>query len=88
MLRQAIGRGESVLATAASNAAVDNLVEFLVGQGADAVRVGHPARVTPTLREHTLDSRIKDNETYRRSRELREEAFDLLDRQDGLTAPS
>jgi len=87
-LRQCVDRGESVLATAASNTAVDNIVEFLVDQGADVVRLGHPARVTPTLHSHTLDARIEDHETYRRSQTKRKEAFDVLDRQDDLTPPS
>ena len=88
VLRQCVDRGESVLATAASNTAVDNIVEFLVDQGADVVRLGHPARVTPTLHAHTLDARIQDHETYRRSQTKREEAFDVLDRQEDLTHPS
>lgn len=86
--RQCVSRGESVLATAASNTAVDTLLEFLVDRGVDAVRVGHPARVTPVLREHTLDALIEDVDAYRRSRELRDEAFDVLDDLDELTAPS
>ncbi len=88
VIRQCIDCGESVLATAASNTAVDNVLEFLIDRGVDAVRVGHPARVTPALREHTLDNRIENREAYQRSQELREEAFDLLDRQDDLTHPS
>jgi predicted DNA helicase len=88
VIRQCVDRGESVLATAASNTAVDNLLEFLVQQGVDAVRLGHPARVSPALQEHTLDARIQDNETYRASQEVREEAFALLDERDDLTAPS
>ncbi|SFC41653.1 DNA helicase, putative [Halobiforma haloterrestris] len=87
-IRQAVDRGDSVLATAASNTAVDNVVEFLAAGDHEPLRVGHPARVTPTLREHTLDARLEDNETYRESREVRDEAFDLLDEQDELTAPS
>ncbi|MFB6084804.1 MAG: IGHMBP2 family helicase [Halorientalis sp.] len=88
VVRQAIDRGEDVLVTAASNAAVDNVVEFLVERGVDAVRVGHPARVTPRLREHTLDAILEDDSTYRESQRVREEAFELLDEQDDLTAPS
>ncbi|RKD95159.1 IGHMBP2 family helicase [Halopiger aswanensis] len=87
-IRQAVDRGDSVLATAASNTAVDNVVEFLADGDHEPLRVGHPARVTPTLREHTLDARLENNETYRESREVRDEAFELLDEQDGLTAPS
>jgi predicted DNA helicase len=88
VLQQCVDRGESVLATAASNTAVDNIVEFLVEQGADVVRLGHPARVTPTLRTHTLDAQIEDNDTYQRSQARREEAFEVLDEQDDLTPPS
>jgi len=88
VIRQAIDRGESVLATAASNTAVDNVVEFLADRGVEVVRVGHPARVTDQLIEHTLDSRLEENETYRRSRDLREEAFEKLDERDEYTAPS
>ena len=88
VLRQCVDRGESVLATAASNTAVDTVVEFLMEQGADVVRLGHPARVTPTLQEHTLDARLAENEIYQDSQEKRDEAFDILDAQDDLTVPS
>ncbi len=88
VIQQCVDRGESVLATAASNTAVDNVVEFLVEQGVDVVRLGHPARVTPTLRAHTLDAQIEENETYQRSQDRREEAFEVLDEQDDLTHPS
>ncbi|MFB6242369.1 MAG: IGHMBP2 family helicase [Candidatus Nanosalina sp.] len=88
VVQQEIDRGNSVIATAASNTAVDNMLEFLLDQGVDAVRVGHPARVTPKLRENTLDNMIQENEKYQRSEELREEAFDLKDEQDDLQHPS
>jgi predicted DNA helicase len=88
ILRQCVARNESVLATAASNTAVDNVVERLADHGVDAVRLGHPARVTPSLRARTLDAQIEDVEAYRRSQARREEAFDVLDRRDDLTPPS
>jgi predicted DNA helicase len=90
VLQQCVDRGESVLATAASNTAVDNIVEFLVEQGADVVRLGHPARVSSELQAHTLDARVEDNETYQRSQEKREAAFDVVRRlsDDDLTHPS
>jgi len=55
LARQLIARGETVLAAADSNTAVDNLVERLAAQGVRVVRVGHPTRVSPLLRQHTLD---------------------------------
>jgi predicted DNA helicase len=88
IVRQHVARGRSVLATADSNVAVDNVVEMLAGAGVDVVRVGHPARVTPSLRDHTLDGRLRESEAWRASRELRERAFEIKDRQEGLTHPS
>ncbi len=88
VVRQHAGRGRSVLAAAASNMAVDNMVEMLAAEGVGVVRVGHPARVTPALREHTLDAALRENETWRMSRELRERAFELKDAQDDLAHPS
>jgi hypothetical protein len=56
LIRQAVARGERVLASAASNIAVDNMAERLLAHSAGhakplrVVRVGHPARlcVQPT----------------------------------------
>jgi predicted DNA helicase len=87
-IRQAVDRGDTVLATAASNTAVDTLLETLLRKGATAVRLGHPARVTPLLREHTLDAKLQESDAYQASRAKRDEAFDLLDQQDDLTYPS
>ena len=88
IIQQCVDRGTSVLATAASNTAVDTLVEVLVERDADVVRLGHPGRVASSLQEHTLDARLEDHEMYRRSQAKREEAFALLDHQEDLTHPS
>ena len=55
LMRQITRSGQSVLAVAASNLAVDNMLERLIDAGENAIRLGHPARVSPELREHTLD---------------------------------
>lgn len=88
IIKQHIDRGDQVLAVADSNTAVDNMLEFLLEENAQAVRVGHPARITPKLREHTIDNVIEKNDKYKKSRELREKAFELKDKQDELTYPS
>ncbi|ODS37293.1 MAG: hypothetical protein A7316_01875 [Candidatus Altiarchaeales archaeon WOR_SM1_86-2] len=85
IIRQVIGRGEKVLAAADSNTAVDNMVEKLIERGVGVVRIGHPARVTPSLREHTLDYIIEENELYQQSRALRENALKLKEKQKYLT---
>ncbi|MGC3999917.1 MAG: AAA domain-containing protein [Anaeromyxobacter sp.] len=77
LIRRAAARGEQVLAAAPSNLAVDNLLERLVAAGLDCVRVGHPARVLPTLLEHTLEARVEGHESARIARGLVEEAIDL-----------
>jgi superfamily I DNA and/or RNA helicase len=55
LVRQAVARGDKVLACAPSNMGVDNLVEKLVARDMRVIRLGHPARVVEALREHTLD---------------------------------
>jgi superfamily I DNA and/or RNA helicase len=77
VIRRAAARGEPVLAAAPSNLAVDNLVERLVAAGLDPVRVGHPARVLPTVLEHTLEARVAAHESARIARGLVDEALAL-----------
>ncbi len=70
-----------------SNTAVDNLVEWLAEAGEKVIRIGHPARVSHSLRNHTLDEIIQDNEKYKKSSELRKKAFALLKKQEEFTHP-
>ena len=88
VIEELVSRDVSVLATAASNTAVDNMVEFLAEKDLEVVRVGHPARITPFLREVSLDYRVQKNPKYEKSRELREEARELQDEQDSYQFPS
>jgi ATP-dependent RNA/DNA helicase IGHMBP2 len=75
---QAVRRGQRVLCTAASNAAVDHLLDVALEAGLSAVRVGHPARVMPRLQEHTVDLMVENEEPRILARAQFEEAFDLL----------
>ncbi|MBN9682913.1 MULTISPECIES: AAA domain-containing protein [unclassified Corallococcus] len=75
---QAVARGERLLCTAASNAAVDHLLELCLEQGLRAIRVGHPARVAARLQEHTLDIVVEEHPDRVVSRDLFDEAFDLF----------
>ncbi|GAA5520105.1 IGHMBP2 family helicase [Aliifodinibius salicampi] len=88
VIEQAVEAGQKVLATAASNIAVDNMLDFLLDREVKAVRVGHPARVTPQLKEHTLDSLIEQNKQYRKSEELRAQAIEKKEEQEEFTYPS
>lgn len=77
LIRQAIRRGEKVLACAPSNLAVDNLLERLLAHGERALRIGHPARVMPALREQTLDVQVESHPSLKLAREWTKEAFSL-----------
>ena len=78
LIRQAIRRGEKVLACAPSNMAVDNIFERLITAGENAVRLGHPARVMPQLRQQTLDLLVNDHSDVRLARKLVKEARGLF----------
>jgi ATP-dependent RNA/DNA helicase IGHMBP2 len=77
LIRRAAQRGEQVLAAAPSNLAVDNLVERLAKAGVDAVRVGHPARVLPSVLEHTLEERVRAHDQAQIAADLVRQAVQL-----------
>ena len=80
VVRQALARGERVLVSAASNAAVDNLGERLAQTGVSVVRLGHPARVSPALEARTLDALVDASEARQRARRWITEANALRTR--------
>ena len=73
LIRQAVGRGERVLASAPSNVAVDNLAERLAAAGLRIVRLGHPARVLPSVLAHTLDALVEASPDHKVTRDLQRE---------------
>jgi ATP-dependent RNA/DNA helicase IGHMBP2 len=77
-IRQARVRGGRVLVAAASNAAVDNLVEPLPAAPEAVVRIGHPGRVAEPLRAHTLDLLVREEESWRISRDVLAEVRALM----------
>ncbi len=87
VIRQLVDKGRWVLATADSNMAVDNLVERLADRDIDVVRVGHPARVSPLLRQHTLDYQVEDVPEFERAQKMRSRAQKMQKEQDDLTRP-
>jgi len=88
IIQQHVAQGKQVLATADSNTAVDNLVEFLVSQGVHTVRAGHPARVTRTLHDHTLDSLVQGEGDYWKAKNFRDKAMEVKEEQQDLAFPS
>lgn len=70
-IRYTIKEERQVLVCAPSNAAVDLLVDKLSEQGLQALRIGHPARVTEQTLSKTLDHRISTHANYKELRNLR-----------------
>jgi ATP-dependent RNA/DNA helicase IGHMBP2 len=79
LIRQITQNGQRVLAVAPSNLAVDNLLEKLLAASEKAVRLGHPARVLPELRQHTLDLLVENHPEVRLAHKLAREAYALRD---------
>lgn len=78
VIAQAVERGERVLACAASNTAVDNLLERLQRLVPYVVRVGHPARVFEHLRDYTLDGQVEKDPSSHVVKDLRRELEQCL----------
>jgi len=74
VVRQRVARGERVLCAAPSNTAVDNLGIRLAEAGVKAIRLGHPARVSPALVSITVDGQIAKDGAYDLAREWRDRA--------------
>ncbi len=85
LIVQAMLRGDRVLACAPSNTAVDNLVLKLQDRGQRPVRLGHPARVDPSLQNRTLDALATLDPNMRVAKEMLREADALFRRADRYT---
>ena len=85
VIRQAVARGQRVLACAPSNHAVDNLLEKLLAAGERPVRVGHPARVDPDLRDRALDLLVLKHADARQARQFAKDARALFRQADKWT---
>lgn len=72
-IRQAVLRGESVLASAPSNVAVDNLAERLLQKGLRIVRIGQPVRVLPAVVDQSLAVQVQNAPEQKLLRDVRHE---------------
>eukprot|EP00850_Spirogloea_muscicola_P015834 SM000124S25966 [mRNA] locus=s124:397244:402090:- [translate_table: standard] len=89
IILQEVSRGRKVLACAASNIAVDNLVERLATQNVKLVRLGHPARLLPQVLECSLDAQVLRsdnsalaNDARKQMKQLEDELLKSKDRRD------
>ncbi|KAK3114423.1 hypothetical protein LTR53_007273 [Teratosphaeriaceae sp. CCFEE 6253] len=62
LILQLLGRGQRLLVCGPSNISVDNIVERLASHKVPMVRLGHPARLLPSVLNHSLDVLTKTSE--------------------------
>jgi len=84
-IRRSLARGETILACAPSNHAVDHLLDQLLRIGDEPVRLGHPARVAPELRARALDILAEKHPDARQARKVARDAFALFRQADKWT---
>ncbi|XP_038973005.1 DNA-binding protein SMUBP-2 isoform X2 [Phoenix dactylifera] len=73
IILQEVKCGSKILACAASNIAVDNIVERLFPYRVKLVRLGHPARLLPQVLESALDAQVLRGDNCTLANDIRKE---------------
>ncbi|XP_050229046.1 uncharacterized protein LOC126678192 isoform X2 [Mercurialis annua] len=73
IILQEVKRGAKILACAASNIAVDNIVERIIPHRVKLVRVGHPARLLPQVLDSALDAQVLKGDNSSLANDIRKE---------------
>ncbi len=88
LIEQFVKQGKSILATADSNNATDNLLEGLLSKNIKVVRVGNPVRLDPKLKEHSLDYKIRNHKDYKFIENAYKKINKLIENRDRYLRPS
>ncbi|KAM4054819.1 AAA domain-containing protein [Hirsutella rhossiliensis] len=73
LILQLVKRGQRILVCGPSNISVDNIVERLAPHGVPIIRLGHPARLLPSVVNHSLDVLTQSSEAGAIVRDVRSE---------------
>ncbi len=77
LAKQMVADGKRLLLSAASNGAVDHLLDRCIAADIPSVRIGHPARIAEHLFEHSLEAQLENTTDYVLAKELVQKAFAL-----------
>lgn len=76
LIRQLVAQGKKLLVCGPSNISVDNIVERLAPHKVPMVRLGHPARLLPSVVGHSLDVLTKSSDAAALVQDVRREMDD------------
>ncbi|KAL8950793.1 MAG: hypothetical protein Q9222_003200 [Ikaeria aurantiellina] len=76
LILQLVKRSKRILVCGPSNISVDNIVERLVPHKIPIVRLGHPARLLPSVLDHSLDVLTQTSEAAAIVKDVRKEMDD------------
>ena len=74
LVKSLVRRGEKVLCSAPSNAAVDLMVERLSAVGLKVTRIGHPMRIDPAVVDRSLDRLVEAHPDHKQVKLYRRQA--------------
>lgn len=87
-MEEALKRGERILMTADSNAAVDHLLDMALAHGVPGIRIGNPIRVHPHLLKETLDYKLMHHPLRKKTDPLLEKMEALREEQAAFQKPN
>ncbi|KAI9883536.1 MAG: hypothetical protein M1823_004700 [Watsoniomyces obsoletus] len=73
LIRQLLSKGQRLLVCGPSNISVDNIVERLAVHRVSMIRLGHPARLLPSVVDHSLDVLLYGSDAAEIVRDIRTE---------------
>ena len=69
-IKQLIARGQKVVVSAPSNAAVDHLAEGLISKAVKVLRVGNSSKVSAAIFSHTLEGKLNNSKEQKEIKQL------------------
>ncbi|OMH81831.1 DNA polymerase alpha-associated DNA helicase A [Zancudomyces culisetae] len=80
IIRQLVRQDKRVLVCGPSNISIDNLAERLIDKSVKCVRLGHPARVLPSVQDNSLDYLCRYSDAGRLVADVRKELDEALNK--------